>query len=86
MLAFKMHKFEILSDRDNMMLLDGNHLEKKLISNKKLPLTLTDILFPCQQGLFFFSLPQQAQTDTTCISNTLCESLLKINKSSNNIA
>lgn len=54
MLAFKMHKFEILSDRDNMMLLDGNHLEKKLISNKKLPLTLTDILFPCQQGLFFF--------------------------------
>ena len=28
MLAFKMHKFEILSDRDNMMLLDGNQLEK----------------------------------------------------------
>ena len=28
MLAFKMHKFEILSDRDNVMLLDGNQLEK----------------------------------------------------------
>ena len=28
MLAFKMHKFEILSDRDNIMLLDGNQLEK----------------------------------------------------------
>ena len=28
MLAFKMHKFEILTDRDNMMLLDGNQLEK----------------------------------------------------------
>ena len=28
MLAFKMHKFEILRDRDNMMLLDGNQLEK----------------------------------------------------------
>ena len=28
MLAFKMHKFEILSDRDNMMLSDGNQLEK----------------------------------------------------------
>ena len=28
MLAFKMQKFEILSDRDNMMLLDGNQPEK----------------------------------------------------------
>ena len=28
MLAFKMHKFELLSDRDNMTLLDGNQLEK----------------------------------------------------------
>ena len=28
MLPFKTHKFEILSDRDNMMLLDGNQLEK----------------------------------------------------------
>ena len=62
MLAFKMHKFEILSDRDNMMLLDGNQLEKKLISNKKLPLTLTDILFPCQQGLFFFHCPSRLKT------------------------
>ena len=50
------------------------------------PLTLTDILFSCQQGLFFFSPPQQAQNDTTRISNTLCESLLKVNKSSSNIA